>query len=61
MADDGMHVVSPVDPSTPQDLEKMTREYQKNIRNSPLWDEMVKQYGKEKAEDLLKEFQVKPG
>ncbi len=61
MENDGMHVVSPDGPSTPQELEKMTKEYQKNVRNSPMWDEMVQQYGKEKAEELLKEFQVKPG
>jgi hypothetical protein len=29
MEDDGMHVVAPVGPSTPQELEKMTKEYQK--------------------------------
>jgi len=60
MAEDGMHVVSPDGPSTPEELEKMTKEYQKNIRNSQIWEEMVQQYGKEKAEELLKEFQVKP-
>jgi len=37
----------------------MTKEYQKQIRNSPLWDEMVQQFGEKKAEKLLKEFQVK--
>jgi hypothetical protein len=36
----------------------MAREYQKQIRNSPLWDEMVQKYGKEKAEKLLKEFKA---
>lgn len=61
MANDGMHVVTPGGQLTPEDLKKMTKEYQKNIRNSPIWDEMVQQNGKEKAEELLKEFQVKPG
>lgn len=36
-------------------LEEMTKQYQENIRNSPLWDIMVKQFGAEKAEALLKE------
>jgi len=36
----------------------MTKEYQKQIRNSPLWDEMVQKYGKQEAEKLLKEFKV---
>ncbi len=61
MADDGMHVIAPGGLSSPDELEKMTKKYQKTIRNSPIWDEMVQQYGKEKAEELLKEFQVKPG
>ena len=34
--------------------DEMTAEFQRNIRNSPMWDDMVKQYGKEKAEELLK-------
>jgi aldehyde:ferredoxin oxidoreductase len=56
-----MHVVDPSGPTTPEELKKMTKKYQKNIKNSPIWDEMVRQYGKEKAEELLKEFQLKPG
>jgi hypothetical protein len=36
----------------------MTKEYQKQIRNSPLWAEMVQKYRKEKAEKLLKEFKA---
>ncbi len=55
---DGIHFVAPGSPPTPGELEKMTKEYQKRVRNSPLWDEMVKKYGKEKAEKLLKEFKA---
>jgi len=33
----------------------MTKEYQKRIKNSPMWEEMVQKFGKEKAEKLLKE------
>jgi len=36
----------------------MSRRYQQEIRNSPLWDEMVKQLGAEEAERLLREFPV---
>ena len=61
VSDEGMHVVAPGAPPTPEELEKMTKEYQKNIRNSQIWDDMVQQYGKEKAEELLKEFRAKPG
>ncbi len=61
MADDGMHVVGSGSPPTPEELEKMTKEYQEKIRNSSIWDDMVQQYGEEKAEELLKEFRAKPG
>jgi hypothetical protein len=36
----------------------MTKEYQKQIRNSPLWDERVQEFGEEEAEKLLKEFKA---
>ena len=55
---DGIHFAAPGSPPSPERLEKMTKEYQKQIRNSPLWDEMVQKYGKEKAEKLLKEFKA---
>lgn len=55
---DGIHFAAPGSPPSPERLEKMTKEYQKQIRNSPLWDEMVQKYGKEKAEQLLKEFKA---
>ena len=43
---------------TPEEQERMTEEYQKNIKNGPMWEKMVKKYGEEKAEEMLKEFQV---
>ncbi len=55
---DGINFAAPGSPPSPERLEKMTKEYQKQIRNSPLWDEMVQKYGKEKAEKLLKEFKA---
>jgi hypothetical protein len=36
----------------------MTRRYQQEIRNSPLWDEMVREFGEKEAERLLKKFRV---
>ncbi len=57
--DDGLHFIGKGAPPTAEDLGKMTREYQKDIRNSPLWNSMVEKYGEEKAERLLKEFQVR--
>ena len=61
MGDDGMHMMAPGMAPTPEVLQKMTEEYQKQIRNSPVWDAMVKEFGAVKAEEMLKEFQVKPG
>ena len=38
---------------SPEALDEASRLYQQSIRNSPLWDEMVKQFGEEEAERLL--------
>ena len=56
---DGFHYAGPFDTPSSEELDSMTKEYQETVRNSPLWDEMVQQYGKKEAEILLKEFQVK--
>ena len=56
--EDGMHIVSKGAPPSPEEQESMTKEYQKNIKNGPMWEMMVKEYGEEKAEEMLKEFQV---
>jgi hypothetical protein len=55
---DGLHAVLPGSPPSPEDLEEATRRYQQNIRDSPLWDEMVKQFGEEEAERILLQFRV---
>jgi hypothetical protein len=61
MAEEGIHMAAPGLPPTPEQLERMTQAYQKKIRNSALWDTMVKEFGQEKAEEMLKEFEVKLG
>jgi len=58
---DEMHSLIPGEAPDKKQLEEMTLEYQKQIRKSPLFKKMVRQYGKEKAEELLKEFKVKLG
>ena len=60
MGDDGIHVLSPGTEPSAQQLREATAEYQKNIRNSPIWDAMVKEFGKDRAEEMLKEFRVEP-
>jgi hypothetical protein len=56
--EDGMHVISKGEKPTASEIEKMSKEYQNQVRSSPLWDEMVNEFGKEKAEELLKEFKA---
>ena len=57
MENDGMHLMHPK-PLDDAALERMTKEYQRNIRNSPLWYDMVSQFGLEKANEMLLEFRV---
>jgi hypothetical protein len=35
--------------------ERMTRNFQKELRNSELWDKIVAQFGEERAEEIIKE------
>ena len=57
-AKDGFHTLLPGSPPTPEKLEEMTKQYQENIRNSPMWGEMVRKFGRAKAEELLKGCKV---
>lgn len=50
-----VHSLLPGPPPTPEKLEEMSKVYQEQIRKSPLWEIMVKEFGAEKAEELLKE------
>lgn len=38
-----------------QFAELMTKNFQKELRNSEIWDQMVDEFGEEKAEKILKE------
>jgi len=55
---EGLHSLMPGQPPSEEKLAEITAAYQKNIRNSEIFTLMVKQYGKEKAEEMLKEFKV---
>ena len=35
--------------------ELMTKNFQRQLRNSELWDQMVAEFGEERAEEILKE------
>ena len=43
--------------------EKLTENFQKELRNSEIWDQMVAEFGEEKAVQILRECKadVKPG
>lgn len=58
---DGLHCIGKGAPPSDADYEQMTQDYQKRIRNSPMWDEWIKQFGKKKAEEMLKECVAKSG
>ena len=56
-----MHLIASGTPPTAELLQKATEEYRQRIRNSPVWDGMVKEFGLEKAEEMLMEFQIRLG
>ena len=43
--------------------DKLTENFQKQLRNSEIWDQMVAEFGEEKAKKILKECkaEIKPG
>ena len=55
---DGLHSLVPGDAPTPQQLDEMSRVYQQKIRQSPLWQQMLDEFGPAEAERLLKQFRA---
>ncbi len=53
--ENGAHALVPGKAPSPERLREMTQEYQQAIRDSPMWDEMVRRFGEEKASELLKQ------
>jgi hypothetical protein len=56
--DDGLHMLLPGDAPSDGLLDQLSEQYQQNIRKSPLWDEIVRRFGREEAERILKAFRV---
>ncbi len=54
----GIQALVPGQAPSSDELAKMTAAYQENIRKSPIWDLMVKEYGEQKAREMLKEFKA---
>lgn len=55
MEGDGLHALVPGEKPSQAQIQKITEQYQRQIRKSPLFKEWVKQYGKHKAIAMLKE------
>jgi hypothetical protein len=49
------HCIDSIDPKNAEEADALTKIYQDKIRHSPIWDEFLKIYGPEKAEQALKE------
>jgi hypothetical protein len=58
LENDGIHVVSSGPLPSEAALGQMTRRCQERLRRSPLWAQMVKEYGEEKADQLLRQCRV---
>ena len=54
----GLHAFVPGNAPSPETLDEMTRVYQQNIPEPPLWDQMVGEFREKEAERILREFRV---
>lgn len=54
-----MHIIGKGAPPSPEEQERMTNEYQKKIKKSPMWEMMVKKYGEKKQKKCLKNFKYR--
>ena len=61
LGEDGIHTFVPGDRPSSNQLEVMSLNFQDQIKRSPMWTEMVKQFGEKKAEELLKQCKAKLG
>jgi hypothetical protein len=53
-ADDGCHLLLPGVPSS-ELLDEISSNFQEQLRRSPLWQELVRHYGPERAEQILQQ------
>ncbi len=52
-ADGSLHAILPGDTPDEAQLARLSKSYQESIRNSPMWTDMVKEFGEAKAKKLL--------
>lgn len=57
--EEGVHLVAPGPAPTPEQMEALTQAFRNRIRKSPLFAQMVQQFGPSKAEELLREIKGK--
>jgi len=57
--DDGIQALVPGRAPSSEELAAMSAAYQERVRKSPLWGLMVKEFGEQKAAEMLKEFKAK--
>ena len=55
--EEGIHFIAPGE-LQPGGEKRLSENFQKQIRNSPLWGQMVSEFGEEKAAELLKQFKA---
>ena len=55
---DEVHAFVPAVAPKGKFLELVQYNFKKELRNSPVWDEMVSKFGREKAEELLDEIKI---
>jgi len=59
--DGGVHFIEHDDGAEKEFYDKLTSEFQKNIMESEMWEQMVEEFGEEKAKELLTECKAESG
>ena len=54
----GLHFIGPGPAPQAGEEERLTETYQEQIRKSPLWSEMVDEFGEVEATVILRQFKV---
>ena len=57
----GLHTATIGLPATEELLEEFNRRFQENLRRSPLWQELVRHYGKTQAEQIIQHCRARLG
>lgn len=58
LSKDGLHALVPGVRPSEQMMTELAENFRKELRNSPLWNEMVEKFGEEEAEKLLTQVNV---